>query len=78
MRERKHRLVAVMILVVLEYAFRLVSVWAMAMPMLPAPMTEILVWRLVEDGGAALWSDREGEGEKVFVLLFYSLTDNNE
>jgi len=52
MRETKHRWVAVMILVVLEYAFQLISVWA---------MTEILVWRLVEDGGAALWSDKEGE-----------------
>jgi hypothetical protein len=29
-------------------------VWAMAMPTLPAPTTEILVWRLVGDGGAAL------------------------
>jgi len=41
-----------MILVVLEYAFQLISVWA---------MTEILVWHLVGDRGAALWSDREGE-----------------
>jgi hypothetical protein len=64
MGERKHRLVAVIILVVLEYAFQLISIWAMAMPTLPAPMTEILVWRLVEDGGVALWSDREGEEER--------------
>jgi len=48
-------------LVVLEYAFQLISVWAMVVSTLPAPMTEILVWRLVGDGGAALWSDREGE-----------------
>jgi hypothetical protein len=25
---------------------------------------KVLVWWLVEDGGAGLWSDREGEGEK--------------
>jgi hypothetical protein len=41
-----------LILVVLEYVFQLVSVWA---------MMEILVWRLVGDRGVALWSDREGE-----------------
>lgn len=32
MRERKHRLVAVMILVVLEYAFKMISVLAIASP----------------------------------------------
>lgn len=32
-----------LILVVLEYVFQLISVWAMAVPTLPAPMTEILV-----------------------------------
>jgi len=32
-----------LILVVLEYAFQLILVWAMAVPTLPAPMTEILV-----------------------------------
>jgi hypothetical protein len=50
-----------LILVVLEYAFQLISVWAMVVSTLPAPMTEILVWLLVGNGGVTLWSDREGE-----------------
>jgi hypothetical protein len=57
-----------LILVVLEYAFQLISVWAMAVPTLPTPMTEILVWLLVGDGGAALWSDREGEHRLHWIL----------
>jgi hypothetical protein len=75
MRERKHRLVCGddfgcfrLILVVIEYAFQLISVWAMDVPTLPTPMTEILVWRLVGDGGAALWSDREGEHRLHWIL----------
>jgi hypothetical protein len=58
-----------LILVVLEYAFQLISVWAMAVPTLSAPMTEILVWRLVGDRGAALWSDREGEHRLHWILV---------
>jgi hypothetical protein len=58
-----------LILVVLEYAFQLILVWAMAVPTLPAPMTEILVWRLAEDGGATLWSDREGEHRLHWILV---------
>jgi hypothetical protein len=58
-----------LILVVLEYAFQLISVWEISVPTLPAPMTEILVWCLVEDGGAALWSDREGEHRLHWILV---------
>jgi hypothetical protein len=57
-----------LILVVLEYAFKLISVWAMVVPTLPAPMTEILVWRLVGDRGAALWCDKEGEHRLHWIL----------
>jgi len=32
-------------------------------------MTEILVWRLVGDGGAVLWSDREGEHRLHWILV---------
>ena len=56
-------------------------VWAIAMPTLPAPITEILVWRLVGDGGDVFWmglkniSDRsrppgpKEEAEALFCMV---------
>lgn len=58
-------------------------VWAMAMPTLPAPMTEILVWRLVGEGGEVLrmglkkaWAMSRPPGPRFIDELLFCIDIN--